>query len=256
MTEGGQVAENVAPKRGIAAAHQRPIARLMRKWGWNFKHGTIRRRLFDLASCHYPWWDWGHRGMILTGSDFGGNWSEVGHPTWWYRRIEGARMWRTNYPVHRPKHFQVVTDYAEFSNLTKGLNEDQMYEWKAIGVNSDGELHLGHRYWGGAFYGMPTDELWLLRRYLRIARRRNWYGLRSWLYSQSLHAAVHQKKPFTCQEQPPKGQGGYDHWYCQLGRHHDGEHRYNNYVWTEVGGEKVGAFYKPAHIGSEAPDGS
>jgi hypothetical protein len=55
--------------------------------------------------------------------------------------------------------------------------------------------------------------------------------LRSWLYTQGLHAAVHTKKPFACQAAPPRGSGGYSHWHCGLKRRHAGPHRYNNYEW-------------------------
>lgn len=80
----------------------------------------------------------------------------------------------------------------------------------------------------------------LLRRYLRMWHRLDWYGLRSWLYAQALHSAVHERKPFSCQAVPPRGTGGYDHWHCQLRRRHDGMHRFNNYVWGDVGGEDLG----------------
>lgn len=203
---------------------------------------TIRSRVSSLLISHYPWWDWGHRLMVLTGSDYGGNWAEPEPPTWWYRRVPRKPMWCTGYPR---SGFQVVTNYDEFHQLTKDLNEDQMYEWKAFAIDQDGELQLGHRYWGKAFYGLPRDEQGLLRRYLRMVHRHDWFGLRSWLYSQALHAAVHQVKPFTCAAQPPKGQGGYDHWHCQLRKRHDGMHRFRNYVWGEIDGESIGTHRMP-----------
>ncbi len=75
--------------------------------------------------------------------------------------------------------------------------------------------------------------------------RIEWFGLRSWLFSQGLHAAVYRKKPFSCGAQPPKGQGGYSHWLCTLRRGHDGMHRFNNYTWGEIGGEPIGTLYNP-----------
>lgn len=218
----------------MTAAKRAPKKRLatwMRKrspsWAYETPRDGLRRRLYSLALENHPWWDWGHRLMILTGTDHGGNWSEPEPETWWYRRHPAKPMWRTNYPRSR---FEVVTDYAEFRRRTDGLNDDEMYEWKAIGVNQDSALHLGHRFWGKAFYDLPADEWRLLRRWLRMAHRHDWWGLRSWLYSQGLHAAVYRKKPFSCGRQPPKGQGGYSHWRCQLRRGHDGFHRHEYVV--------------------------
>lgn len=219
-----------------------PLSKLMRARMWHLRHdGGARHRLYQLSLDHRPWWDWGHRLMTLTGSNFGGNWQEPKPTTWWYRRTTAARQRFTGFPRHRPSSFQVVTDYDEFRRLTEGLDEDQMYEWQAINVSQDGELQLGHLYWGGRFHGLPADEWWLLRRYLRRAHRANWYGLRTWLYQQGLHAAVHARRPGACNAVPPKGQGGYDHWHCKLDRNHDGMHRFNNYTWGEIGGEVIGA---------------
>jgi len=102
-----------------------------------------------------------------------------------------------------------------------------------------------HRYWGGNFYGLRACDVALLRRYLRMWRRLDWFGLRSWLYAQGLHAAVHRKKPGACNAVPPHGHGGYDHWYCQRKRRHDGLHRVNSYVWGEIAGQPLGATYAP-----------
>lgn len=211
---------------------------------WAAKRGWRRARCLLMEP--YRWWDWGHRLMIIVGMDVGGNWSAPEPPSWWYRRGPAKRMARTGYPRHPISTFQVVTDYDEFRRLTEGLNEDQRYEWNAINVNQDGALQLGHMYWGGQFYGLPPDERPLLRRYLRMWRRLDWFGARSWLYSQALHAAVHCKQPWTCQAVPPKDSAGYSHWYCTLPRRHDGMHRFQSYVWGEIGGEPIGTFYKPS----------
>lgn len=235
-----------APKAAQKRRRDR-LARWMRKRGWSHKtpRNGVRRQLYELTIARHPWWDWGHWLMILVGIDEGGNRSEPTPPTWWYRLDTPKQMWRTRYPRHPLSTFQIVTDYEEFRRLTKGLNEDQMYEWKAIGTNQDGELHLGHQYWGGTFYGLSKWEVALLRRYLRRWRRLDWFGLRSWLYKQGLHGAVFSKKPFTCGATPPKGQGGYSHWRCHLPRRHGGMHRFHNYVFGEVDGEPIGAHYVP-----------
>ena len=214
------------------ASPRRSLVRALRKRGC-YRGGGVRHRLLSLLDDRHPWYDWGHRLMILTGSDDGGSWSEPEPPTWWYRLGAPKRMRRTGYPRHPLSTFEVVTDYDEFRGIYDPLDEDGRYEWRAFAVDQDGDLILGHRYWGGTFYGMTKPETALLLRYLRMWRRHDWYGLRSWLYSQGLHAAVNLKVPFTCQEVPPKGTGGYSHWYCRKPRRHSGDHRYNNYTWAD-----------------------
>ena len=87
-------------------ARPRRLAALMRKRGWHHKtpRNGMRRRLHSLANEHHPWWDWGHRVMILVGQDQGGNWSEPEPPTWYYRLGTPKRMWRTGYPRHPRRH--------------------------------------------------------------------------------------------------------------------------------------------------------
>lgn len=244
------------PKAAERRRIRDPLARWMRKQGWygEAPRDGLRSRLYSLTIERHPWWDWGHRLMVLTGSDMGGNWQEPKPPTWWYRSGEPKRMWRTGYPRNTRSTFLVVTDYDEFKARTEGLNEDDMYAWSAITVDQDGELILGKRYWGGSFYGLRQGEVALLRRYLRMWHRLDWFGARSWLYSQGLHAAVYRKKPRTCQAVPPKGQGGYDHWFCMLPRRHDGMHRFRNYVWGDVGGEEVSVVHQPTDAsGDDVP---
>ncbi len=228
-----QIADYERPCRPPKRPVRDLLVKLMRKRHWSHKtpRDGLRRRIFDLVSEHHRWWDWGHRLMILTGSDDGGNWGEPEPPTWFYRLGPPKRMARTKYPRHPLSTFEIITTYDEFTHRTKGFNEDQMYEWKAICTNQDGDLILGHRFWGGSFYGMPQCEVALLRRYLRMWRRLDWFGARSWLYSQGLHAAINQKVPRTCQVSPPPGSGGYSHWFCDQKRKHTGPHRYRNYVW-------------------------
>lgn len=223
-------------KRDRRSKYNRPLAKLMRRWGWNFAHGTVRHRVWDLITCNHRWYDWGHRVMILTGSDFGGNWSEPSPPTWWYRPGTPLRMWRTGYPRAR---LHVVRDYTTFMAETEGLDvgSDEHYSWRAIGTGQDNDLHLGRMYWGGTFYGLGYAELRVLTRWLIRWQFINWFGVRSWLYSQGLNAAVYQRTPFGCNQAPPKGSGGYSHWLCQNRNRHSGPHRFRNYEWTD--GERV-----------------
>lgn len=228
--------------RAIAA--KRHLEKLLRTRGWNRGLGTWRNRVYDLVSCRYPWWDWGHRLMILTGTDFGGNWDEPKPPTWWYVETTPKRMWHTRYPRTR---YEVVTNYAEMRRRTQHLDEDGMYHWRAICVNQDGNLHLGRQYWGGTFHGLDYAETQIVLRYLARWQLTNWFGARGWLYRQGLHAAVHRKKPGSCAAVPPKDAGGYSHWRCEIKRGHPGLHRYGNTVWGEVGGEQIGC----THVGDD-----
>lgn len=232
-----------APKPTVPS---RVARRLQKRWHGRNYYGTWRDRVLSLLRDRHPWWDWGHRLMILTGDDFGGNWQAPEPETWWYRLGPPTRMRRTGYPRHPLSTFEVIKgDYDEYRRRTDGLTEDELYEWRAIAVNQDGELILGHRWWGKPFYGLTHWEVRLLRKYLRAWHRHDWFGLRSWLYSHALHAAVHTKKPFACNEVPPRGAGGYDHWHCQLPRRHDGLHRFRNMVWGEVDGEPMRVTHVP-----------
>lgn len=203
---------------------------ILRKLNWHMADGdTLRHRLYRLSWQHWPWWDWGHRVMVLVGQDFGGNYDSPSPKTIWYRRGKSVRMWRTKFPVNPPRTYQIVSDYREFQALTADLDTDSdaYYEWRAICAGQDGDLHLGRQYWGGKYYGLDHWEMELLRRWLNRWRLRDWFGLRSWLYSQALESAVAQRKPFSCQQVPKPGSRGYSHWHCQLKKNHNGLHRYN-----------------------------
>lgn len=217
-----------------ATAQQTPrLYRFTRHLGWHRSPGdSIKGRIYHLLWMHHPWWDWGHRVMVLVGQDNGGNYDSPSPRTIWYREGKAVRMWRTKYPTHPPRSYQIVKSYTEFMALTKGIdkNSDAHYEWRAICAGQDGNLHLGRQYWGGDYYGLDHWEMELLRRWLNRWRWRNWFGLRSWLYSQALEAAVAHRKPFSCQQTPPKGQG-YSHWHCQERKRHDGPHRFRNAEW-------------------------
>ncbi len=216
------------------------IARWMRKRGWSYDtpRSGVRSRLVALMD-HRPWWDWGHMLMVLAGDNDCGNWSDPEPPTWYYRLGKPKHMWLTRYPRFPLSRIEVITDYTEFRSLTEGLNEDQMYEWKAINASQDGELQLGHQYWGGRFYGLSRWETALLAKYLRQYRRSTLWGARSWLYSLGLHATVNKKRPFRCHATPPRGSGGYSHWYCEAPRRHHGPHRFGNYEWSGNTADRV-----------------
>ena len=221
------------PKRIVT----RRLAGLMRRAGWySAKHDNwITGRLYHLMVRGTRWWDWGHKVMILTGTCVGGNYDAPRPPTWWYRLGASKPMWRTGFPRYPLSTYQVITDYSTFRQLTEGLNEDEMYHWQAFHMGQDDELHLGHTFWGGKFFGLTYGDTALLRRYLRSWHRRNWFGVRSWIYTQALHAAVHEHKPFSCHQAPGRGSGGYTHWHCQRRKHHTGTHQYRSCTWSDGG---------------------
>lgn len=223
------------------------LGRFLYKRGWTRgeKYDTWRKRVYDLLTDRHPWYDWGHRLMTVVGQDFGGNWSEPSPPTWYYRLGTPKRMRFTGYPIHPLSTIEVLTSYDEFTARTTGLNEDEMYEWKAICVNQDGDLHLGHQYWGKSFYGLNHWEMPLLARYLRMWRRHDWWGARSWLYKVALNSAVDHKAPFKCNATPSKGSGGYSHWHCSEKRKHKGLHRVGAYVWGDMDGESMPVTHLP-----------
>lgn len=184
--------------------------------------------------------------MIVVGQNIGGNWSEPEPPTWHYKPGTPKRMVRTGYPRHTPRTYELIRgDYDEFRRRYDGLSEDEQYQWRAICANQDGDLHLGRQYWGGRYYGLSKPETALLLRWLVRWRIRDWFGLRSWLFSQALHAAVYRRKPGSCAVPPPKGSGGYDHWLCDRPRRHDGLHRFRNYTWGEIDGHPIRATFSP-----------
>lgn len=213
-----------------------PMYALARRFRWNAAPtDSMRYRCWRLTTGGWPWWDWGHRLMVLIGDDFGGNAVEPEMRTLWYRRGPAVRMFRTGYPTHPPRSFIRISDYRTFKAATLGLdpNSDQHYEWRAICTSQDGDLLLGRQYWGGKFHGLDPWETELLRRHLNRDRRRRLWGLRDWLYSQALDAAVAQRKPFSCQQTPPKGTG-YSHWHCQLPKRHSGQHRSKAATWEDA----------------------
>lgn len=215
---------------------RRHLWRFLRTRGWNQLHHQRwpTGRIYALAARRWRWWQWGEPLRIIVGQPFGGTYDEPTPPTWFYRLNTPKPMWRTRYPRHPLSAIEVIRDYAQFRERTAGLNEDELDEWKAICADQDGDVVLGRRYWGGSFHGLNRWEQRLLLSYLlRWHVLGDWFGARSWLYSLGLHASVHARRPFTCQVTPPRGAGGYDHWYCERGRRHEGLHRYNNMVWGD-----------------------
>lgn len=223
------------PKAATTRTRRARLARHLygRGWAHDVPRDGLRRRVYELASHRGPWWDWGHPLMILVGVDDCGNRSEANPPTWFYRFGQPKRMPITGYPLHPLSTIEVITSYAEFTARTKGMNEDQLDEWKAISTNQDGDLHLGRQFWGGPFFDLNRWEQALLRRYLRHTHIRDWFGARRWLYSLALHGAVNRKQPFRCHATPSRNSNGYSHWFCGKPRRHTGPHRFGNCTWND-----------------------
>lgn len=218
---------------------KRAALKLMQRRRWNWKKdGSLRHRLWALTGCPDPWWKWGHRLQIAVGQMSCGSWDEPEMETWWIHRGPTSRMWHTGFPRH--KHPRIIRSYDEWRAIAATLNEDQLHDWHALYVDEDGCPEFGRRYWGEGFYGLEPWEVRITQRWLRTMRRRNWWGLRSWLWTLGLHNAVHAYKPRSCAVIPPPRSGGYSHWHCELPRRHDGMHRKGNYVWGDVGGEDLG----------------
>lgn len=166
----------------------------------------------------HPWYDWGHKFMVLFGQYGTGDYEAPRGRDLWYR-----------FDNENEAHGRIITThrYADVRALPNA-------EWKILDVQDDGgTVMMG---WYGdriTFYGLSRRELALFRSwdFWECRARAEWFGLRRWLYYKGLHAAVHLKKPFTCQAVPPRGSGGYSHWYCELHGKHT-EHRYRAYTWT------------------------
>lgn len=208
-----------------------------------YKFRRKHRRTADVLFCQHghPWWDWGHRVMALTGSDFGGNWDCPKPSTWFYTRTASKpRRW-TGYP--RSKAL-VIKDWETMRAMTAGLDEDGMYEWQAVGMDQDGDVILGRRYWGGDFHSLDYWEAPVVLRWLIMWRLNDLFGFRSWLYSCGLKAVVYRRKPFACHQAPAKGSNGYDHWLCTERRRHKGPHRMGNYTWSD--GDRLMQFKETA----------
>lgn len=189
-----------------------------RRWYYDTPEGGVRSRVVSLLRERSPWWDWGHRVMILVGRAWCGSYDIPQPPTIWYRFVG-------------PKKLEVVRSYDEYRRRIESAEDD----WKFMSVRDDGFVFTTGYYQSEGFYGLSRVEVRLLLRYLFRWALTEWFGLRRWLYYKALHSAVHQRKPFSCQAIPSKDSGGYGHWHCQEKRRHAGPHRFNGVRWDENG---------------------
>lgn len=181
---------------------------------------NLIRRINEIRRSRHPWYDWGHRVMILLGREDDGRFDNVPRVRDLWFRHENGRLVTTR-------------DYAEVRARNDG-------EWKVFDSQNDGfEVVIG---WWPDEHGPITrtgldgrDEQRLFLRWFVWEGwiKAEWCGLRRRLYYRALHAAVHQKIPFACQQVPAPDSGGYSHWHCELRRKHDGPHRYRGCTWND-----------------------
>jgi hypothetical protein len=176
-------------------------------------------RIVVIRSRHYPWWDWGHRVMILVGRDDGGSYDVPRPRDLWFRHDAGKLITTTDYSVVRKNNdgeWRIFDSQNDGHEVVVGYwphpNGDGRIQQSGLDGRAEQRLFLRWFVWDG----------WI---------KADWFGFRRWLYYKALSAAVQHKIPFTCQQVPPPSSGGYSHWHCELRRKHHGDHRFRNYTW-------------------------
>lgn len=202
-----------------AAARHRTIRRTAHRLRRHVKDGGLADRLLTIAIDRHPWYDWGHRVMILVGRASLGDYGIPRGRDLWYRFAADNEARGKIITTHR---------YSDVRDMPDA-------EWRIFDVQDDGHtVMLG--WWGDRirFYGLSRRELALFRRwdFWECRARGEWFGLRRWIYIKALHAAVDLKRPFACNATPAKGSGGYNHWHCELRGKHD-VHRFREYTWRD-----------------------
>jgi hypothetical protein len=244
-----------APKQTLRYRINRQLREMDRKAG-KYDH---THRLRALLGDSYDGQNWPHKLMALTGRLYCGNFDVPHAPDLYIRR-----------GPERDEHRRVINPAQ--SMLDKKLAYSQTFitkdamtawdgvkrgeEWRTFDWQDDGHtLRVGWLGDDGRIHdsgiGEYSGELRMFRKWFIWDSwiKYDWFGLRRWLYYKGLHAAVHEKRPFTCQEIPPKNSGGYDHWHCEypvgfvgmvkrrLGRPitHPGPHIFRAMRWDENG---------------------
>lgn len=222
-------------------------ARSMRQRGWTDSalDDTLRARVARAVDTWRNWWDWGNPVMWLVGRyDTGSAGVPRGRDLWWIPTdyVESSLAGSLVADCEQRFGCYITTDYTVVRSSSAEI------DWRIYDLQDEGRtvkvgLWPNRPEHNGRIQPLPWQELnvelflwWYVWQHLGRAQ---WFGLRRWVYYEALHAAlhaaVHEKRPFSCQVQPERGSGGYDHWYCGLKRGHDGPHRYRNYVWAGPG---------------------
>ena len=211
------------------------IWRVMYDRGWtkSAMDDTLRSRIAHAVGEWRKWYDWGHPVMWLVGRyDCGNSSPPRGRDLWWIptEYVEGIENSLVS-DLEQRFGCYITTRYEDVRS-TK-LN------WRIYDLQDEGRtvkvaLYPNRPEHDGRLQPLPCEELkvdlflwWYLWQHKAKAQ---WFGLRSRVYYKALHAAVADKKPFSCQQVPPTG--GYSHWHSQLKRKHAGEHRFRNYTWS------------------------
>ena len=211
----------------------------MRDRGWTkLEHDdTLRSRIARAVGDWYRWYAWGRPVMWLVGRyDCGNAGPPRGRDLWWIptQYVEGIA---TSLVADFDQRFgcYITTQYTDV-RATIGDIPWRVYDLQDDGRTTKVGLYPNHPDHGGHMQPLPWQDInaglfvwWFLWQHKAKAQ---WFGLRRWIYYKALHAAVHSKVPFTCQQTPPPRSGGYSHWHCELGRKHKGQHRFRNYTWT------------------------
>lgn len=239
--------------RSTAASRPRFYAATHRVWsalydqGWTHSRydDTLRSRVTHAVGDWRQWYDWGHAVMWLTGRYDGGSAGVPrGRDMWWIPvdYVEGAHE-QLLAAVCEVKYGCYIT--RDFSLVRQTMSVD----WRIFDLQDDGRTvkialypcrpeHDGRLQPLPSWHGLGADkEMRLLLWWYLVQHKAKaqWFGLRPWAYYKALHAAVAGKVPFTCQQIPPKGSGGYSHWHCRRPKRHRGPHRFNNYQWLPSG---------------------
>lgn len=220
------------------------IRRWMYRQGWTNgrREGSVLHRLHDLTARRWTWYDWGHPLMILVGRYSTGTWDTPHVRDMWFRK---------EYVVGGRQRIETTRDYT----VVRARNDG---EWRIFDGQDDGHtIVIG--YWphpdspNGQIYRTGLDGRAEIRLFVRWLLwdgwvKAEWCGLRRWLYFRGLHNAVEPYIPFTCRVVPDGTSGGYRHWHCDLRPRHKGDHRYRNYTWSGVAGDRVE--YDPIDAGA------
>lgn len=223
--------------------------RLMYDRGWTTSKmdDTLRSRIAHAVQEWRKWYDWGHPVMWLVGRYDGGNSGPPrGRDLWWIptEYVEDRLAGSLVADCEQRYGCYITTEYTVVRSSAAEI------DWRIYDLQDEGHtvkvgLWPNRPEHDGRIQPLPWQELkvdlflwWYVWRHLGGAQ---WFGLRRWAYYKALHAAVADRKPFSCQQTPPTG--GYSHWHCQLKRKHSGEHRFRNYTWTSGRVQ-----HSPAHL--------
>lgn len=202
---------------------------------------TLRSRIIHAFGDWKKWYDWGHPVMWLVGrNDSDSSGIPRGRDLWWLP-VDHAEGIEASLVADLPQRHgcYLTTEYRR-------VREAPHVGWRIFDLQDGGSTVIIGR-WPmyeedkGRIQQIPGG---LNRQQVRLFIRwylwdhkvkAQWFGLRRWIYFKALTAAVHDKKPFSCQLVPERGSGGYSHWHCQERKWHKGDHRYNNYIWPGPG---------------------